>query len=93
MLLEGLGESLDAPLEPVLLRLTFKQGGVLCVKLGDSVVPWAPDFRLYMTTKLRSPHYPPEVGAPTPPSGAVPCFRVLVLGLHPRPLTAHAPSE
>jgi hypothetical protein len=37
------------------------QSGVLCVKLGDAVVEWSPDFRLYMTTKLRNPHYAPEV--------------------------------
>ena len=24
------------------------------------MVDWSPDFRLYMTTKLRNPHYPPE---------------------------------
>ncbi|KAF5834888.1 hypothetical protein DUNSADRAFT_8192 [Dunaliella salina] len=61
VLLEGIGESLDASLEPVLLKMTFKQAGVTCVKLGDSVAEWAPGFRLYMTTKLRNPHYPPEV--------------------------------
>ncbi len=31
------GESLDASLEPVLLKLTFKSGGSTCVKLGDQV--------------------------------------------------------
>jgi dynein heavy chain len=41
--------------------ITFMQAGVLCVKLGDAVVEWSPDFRLYMTTKLRNPHYAPEV--------------------------------
>jgi len=61
VLLEGIGECLDASLEPVLLKMTFKQAGVTCVKLGDSVAEWAPGFKLYMTTKLRNPHYPPEV--------------------------------
>ncbi|KAJ9518808.1 hypothetical protein QJQ45_026081, partial [Haematococcus lacustris] len=61
VLLEGLGEALDASLEPVLLRQTFKQAGVMCVKLGDAVVEWPPEFRLFMTTKLRNPHFPPEV--------------------------------
>jgi len=37
------------------------QAGVLCVKLGDGIAEWAPGFKLYMTTKLRNPHYPPEV--------------------------------
>ena len=32
----------------------------MCVKLGDQIVDWHPDFRLYLTTKLRNPHYPPE---------------------------------
>jgi dynein heavy chain, axonemal len=34
---------------------------MLCVKLGDGVVEWGTGFALYMTTKLRNPHYPPEV--------------------------------
>ena len=32
-----------------------------CIKLGDSTVEWNKDFRLYMTTVLRNPHYLPEV--------------------------------
>jgi hypothetical protein len=54
----------DSPLPPLLPRwvlLMRPQGGVQCVKLGDQVVEWGPGFRLYMTTKLRNPHYPPEV--------------------------------
>ena len=30
------------------------------IQLGDSIVPWHPDFRFYMTTKLRNPTYKPE---------------------------------
>jgi hypothetical protein len=59
--LEDVGEALDAALEPLLLRQTFKQGGSEVVKLGDSVIPYHSDFRFYLTTKLRNPHYPPEV--------------------------------
>jgi dynein heavy chain, axonemal len=61
VLMEGVGEALDAALEPVLLKQTFKSAGVLMVKLGDSSVEWSPHFRLYMTTKLRNPHYSPEL--------------------------------
>ncbi|KAF8071068.1 Dnah1 [Scenedesmus sp. PABB004] len=62
VLLEDLGEgALDAALEPLLLRATFKQGGGEVIRLGDSVVPYHADFKFYMTTKLPNPHYPPEV--------------------------------
>lgn len=59
-LLENIGEELDPLLEPLLLKQTFKQGGSLCIKLGDQIVEYSPDFRFYMTTKLRNPHYLPE---------------------------------
>ena len=61
VLLENIEEDLDPALEPILLKQTFKQGGSLMIKLGDSVVPYHPDFRFRITTKLRNPHYRPEV--------------------------------
>lgn len=60
-MLENIGEELDAVLEPVLAQQTFRQGGALCLKLGDSVVEYNTAFKLYITTKLRNPHYLPEV--------------------------------
>ncbi|CAB1328328.1 unnamed protein product, partial [Coregonus sp. 'balchen'] len=60
VLLENIGEELDAILEPLLLKQTFKQGGAICIRLGDSTFEYAPDFRFYITTKLRNPHYLPE---------------------------------
>lgn len=32
-----------------------------CIRLGDATLEYSSNFRLYMTTKLRSPHYLPEV--------------------------------
>eukprot|EP01033_Poteriospumella_lacustris_P000280 gene286-182_t len=61
VLLENIGESLDAALEPLLLQQKFKQGGTEMIKIGDSTIPWNDSFRFYMTTKLTNPHYPPEV--------------------------------
>eukprot|EP00736_Rhodelphis_marinus_P009962 Rmarinus@m.13206 len=61
VLLENVGEELDPVLEPLLLKQTFKQGGVLVIKLGDATVEYSPSFRFYITTKLRNPHYPPEI--------------------------------
>lgn len=61
ILLEDVAEELDPILESVLLKEIFKQSGTLCVKLGDSIIEYNNDFRLYITTKLRNPHYLPEV--------------------------------
>lgn len=60
VLLEDIGEELDPILEPLLLKQTFKQGGSICIKLGDSTIEYSKDFRFYITTKLRNPHYLPE---------------------------------
>lgn len=61
VLLENVGEELDPILESLLLKQTFKQGGSICIKLGDNVLEYAADFRFYITTKYRNPHYMPEV--------------------------------
>lgn len=42
------------------------QGGNTCIRLGDSVLEYSPSFRLYMTTKLRKPHYLPEIAVKVP---------------------------
>ncbi len=36
-------------------------GGIECTKFGDSIVEYHKDFRLYLTTKLRNPHYMPQI--------------------------------
>ncbi|WAQ96862.1 DYH3-like protein [Mya arenaria] len=61
ILIENVAEELDPILEPVLQKLTFRQQGVDYIKLGDSVIEYSKDFRLYITTGLRNPHYLPEV--------------------------------
>ena len=40
---------------------THTPGGVWCIKLGDNTIEYSSDFRLYITTKLRNPHYLPEL--------------------------------
>ena len=60
VLLENVGEELDPTLEPLLLKSTFKQGGSLCIRLGDATIEYHDQFRFYVTTKLRNPHYLPE---------------------------------
>merc|ERR1711871_1243887 len=61
VLLENVMEDLDPSIEPLLLKQVFKQGGVMCIRLGDSTIEYSDNFRFYITTKLRNPHYLPEV--------------------------------
>ncbi|XP_038073730.1 dynein heavy chain 3, axonemal-like isoform X4 [Patiria miniata] len=60
-LLENVGEELDPILESLLLKQTFKQNGLEYLRLGDNVIEFSKDFRFYITTRLRNPHYLPEV--------------------------------
>ncbi|XP_076766493.1 dynein heavy chain 3, axonemal [Xylocopa sonorina] len=61
VLLENILEEIDAILEPVLLKNIYRERGVLYMKFGDNVIEYHPDFRFYITTRLRNPHYLPEV--------------------------------
>ncbi|XP_022099330.1 dynein heavy chain 3, axonemal-like isoform X3 [Acanthaster planci] len=60
-LLENVGEELDPILEPLLLKQTFKQNGLDYLRLGDNVIEFSKDFKFYITTRLRNPHYLPKV--------------------------------
>ncbi|DBA86689.1 TPA: Dynein alpha chain, flagellar outer arm [Trebouxia sp. C0004] len=65
VLIENMGENIDAVLNPVITRSTFKKGRSLYVKLGDKDVEYNKNFRLILHTKLSNPHYPPEIQAET----------------------------
>lgn len=51
---------MDPLLEPLLLKQVFKQAGAMCIRHGDSTIEYSQDFKFYITTKLRNPHYLPE---------------------------------
>lgn len=61
VLIENIGEVLDAPLDPILTKNIYKVAGIWYVNLGEKSVEYNLKFRFYMTTKLRNPHYLPEV--------------------------------
>ncbi|XP_054015460.1 dynein axonemal heavy chain 3-like [Hylaeus anthracinus] len=61
ILLENILEEIDAILEPVLLKNVYKERGILYMKFGENVIEYNSDFRFYITTRLRNPHYLPEV--------------------------------
>ncbi|XP_009304459.3 dynein axonemal heavy chain 1 [Danio rerio] len=60
-LLENVGEELDPALDPVLLRQTYTHEGNTVLKLGDTIIHYHDDFKMYITTKLPNPHYSPEI--------------------------------
>ncbi|EGR31445.1 hypothetical protein IMG5_109350, partial [Ichthyophthirius multifiliis] len=61
VLLENVGEDLDPSLSPILLKQTFQKGNTLYIKLGETTIEYSNDFRFYITTKYRNPHYLPEL--------------------------------
>lgn len=65
LLVENMGESLDASLESMVARRLVRRGRTLVLRVGTQEVSFNPAFRLYMATKLANPHYPPEVAAQT----------------------------
>ncbi|XP_017121821.1 dynein heavy chain 6, axonemal [Drosophila elegans] len=61
VLLEEINETIDPSLRPILQRETYRFEGRVYLKLGDMVIDYDDNFKLYMTTKLPNPHYLPEV--------------------------------
>ena len=61
MLLEGVGETIDPRLEPVLLKQVVEKDGVKVIKLGDMFKQYDSHFAFYMTSTLPNPHYTPEI--------------------------------
>lgn len=61
VLIENIGESVDAVLDPLLGRNLIKKGRV--IKIGDKEVDYDPRFKLILQTKLANPHYKPEMQA------------------------------
>jgi dynein heavy chain len=60
VLLENVPEEIDPILEPLLLKQTIKVGGVPNIQFGENMVEYDESFKLYITTTLPNPHFPPE---------------------------------
>jgi dynein heavy chain len=63
VIIENLGEEIDATLDPVLSRAIYKKGSSLYIKFGGEEMNYDPAFSLYMQTRLDNPHYKPEIAA------------------------------
>ena len=65
VIIENVGETLDATLDPVLARAVYKKGRNMYLRFGGEEIAFDPMFKLYLTTKLSNPHYSPEILAQT----------------------------
>ena len=61
VLVENIGETIDVGLWPLIARATTVRDSKQYVRLGNNEVELHEDFKLYLTTKLRNPHYSPEI--------------------------------
>ncbi|XP_044007935.1 dynein axonemal heavy chain 3 [Aphidius gifuensis] len=61
VLMENILQELDAILEPILIKNIYKQQGVNYIKFGENILEYNENFRFYITTRLRNPHYLPEI--------------------------------
>lgn len=60
MLLENVGIDIDPTLEPILQQQITRQGSSLSITIGDKTLTYSDKFKLYLTTTIPNPHYPPE---------------------------------
>ena len=60
-LFEGVDETLDPMVDPILEQNTYYEGSQRMITIDDKPLPWDENFRLYLTSKLANPHYSPEV--------------------------------
>ncbi|XP_035775701.1 dynein heavy chain 3, axonemal-like [Anopheles albimanus] len=60
VLLENVGETIDSGFNTILEKNIIFQKGSYYIKFGDGMVEYNDNFRFYITTNLRNPHYLPE---------------------------------
>jgi dynein heavy chain len=60
VLLENVGESIDSSFRSILEKNIIKQKGMQLIKFGDGLIEYNKDFRFYITTCMKNPHYLPE---------------------------------
>lgn len=60
-LMENVQEDMDPAIEPLLQKQIVKKGNNWTIKIGDAIMEYDKNFTFIMATKLRNPHYLPEV--------------------------------
>jgi len=65
LIIENVENDIDPMLDPILEKAVVKKGMKLMIRVGDTNIDYDPRFCLYMTSRLPSPHFSPEVSAKT----------------------------
>jgi dynein heavy chain len=63
IIIENIGEDIDATMDPVLSRAIYKKGRNEYIRFGGEELEYDRKFQLYLQTKLSNPHYKPEIAA------------------------------
>ena len=63
VLIGDVGETIGTMLESILDKDIASVGGITKIRFMDKLVNYNPDFKIFLTTKLSNPHYPPETCA------------------------------
>ena len=61
VLIEDVGEILDASLDGVLQKAFFDNNGIKSIRYCDKDVNYDDQFKLFMTSKIPNPHFLPEI--------------------------------
>lgn len=61
LMIENCTQEIDPILYPIIQKQTFRSEGLICVKLGDQVTEYKKEFKLLLVTRLKNPHYTPEI--------------------------------
>lgn len=60
ILLENVGQHLDPSLDQIMQQQLAKIGSRTVIVIGEKTLTYNSNFKLYMTTTIPNPHYPPE---------------------------------
>lgn len=61
LLVENITNEIPTTLKPILLKQTYKSAGRIFIKIGETEIDYNQDFKLYLTTKIKSPSFSPEI--------------------------------
>ena len=61
VIFEDATETFDPTMDPLLSKQVEKKGNEMLMKFGDKIITFHEDFKFYVTTKMPSPHYSPEI--------------------------------
>eukprot|EP00488_Nonionellina_sp_1-RS-2012_P001262 TRINITY_DN201_c0_g1_i1.p1 TRINITY_DN201_c0_g1~~TRINITY_DN201_c0_g1_i1.p1 ORF type:complete len:105 (-),score=22.07 TRINITY_DN201_c0_g1_i1:14-328(-) len=58
---EGVDEEIDPIIDSILEQEFIMTNKTKQVKLGDNILDWDDNFRLYLVSKISNPNYSPEI--------------------------------